>query len=694
MKQLKLLVFLLVMATAGGLGAWYLSGDVSSENYHAARFDECPMYGTVQSLLLAKNNKYLSEVSQRTEEFASHMALEPLSVNVPRRTLIDDYIFDKMEADNIPHADLASDEEFIRRLYLDVTGRIPPVSKVREFLESASPTKRDDLIDDLLYGTQSDQFIDKMTLWFGDLFRNEFGGINRPGTASGGTTLPVPGRGNNQRNAYYAYLRGFLEENRPYDQVAREVIAATGNPNTAAAGQANFLMRERVGLPIVDTCDNLANATGRIFLGTTFDCIGCHSGARHLEEINLWLATKTRSDLWGLSAFFSGARLPGQQGPGPIVMGAEEPCDTRTEVCEDLSTQGYNTREPRQENGMRPPRISPEQYILPKYLPTGETVDLGVNLRRELARIVTADPQFAKATVNYLWKEFMVVGIVDPPYAFDFARLDTDNPPPDPWTIQPSHPELLAALADEFRTSGYDLRHMVELILKSSAYQLSARFSGVWQESYAKYFARHFVKRLQAEQLHDSIVAATGVPNPYNVNLSTVDVPDNTVRRDWAVQLPSPSDPVVRPPGAIQNENELREEEGRQFLNQFERGDRMATIRPEPRGSLTQIMTLMNRNYGAPATNLLTRLPETVRQTAFQFVDRRVRSTTSGSLVQQLAESNRTDTAKVDELFLSTLSRHPTDPERERALKALANGTEGLEDLHWALLNKLDFILY
>src|ERR1051326_5407316 len=101
------------------------------------------------------------------------------------------------------------------------------------------------------------------------------------------------------------------------------------------------------------------------------------------------------------------------------------------------------------------------------------------------------------------------MGIVDPPSGFDLMRLDPKNPPPPPFEIQPTHPELLEQLADDFIASNYDLQHVMRLMTQSSAYQLSSKYDGEWKEEYVPFFARKFVRRLDAEELHDAIVSAT-----------------------------------------------------------------------------------------------------------------------------------------------------------------------------------------
>src|SRR6185369_9824139 len=155
------------------------------------------------------------------------------------------------------------------------------------------------------------------------------------------------------------------------------------------------------------------------------------------------------------------------------------------------------------------------------------------------ARSVTADPQFARATVNYLWKELFTVGIVEPADSFDLLRQDPSSPPPDPWTIQPTHPRLLARLSEAFAGNGYDLRSLLRLVTTSSAYQLSSYYPGEWNDAWAPYLARHFARRLRAEEMVDAITKATNVPQVYPVNGYPTPV-------SWAGQLPDVSEPSGR----------------------------------------------------------------------------------------------------------------------------------------------------
>ena len=199
----------------------------------------------------------------------------------------------------------------------------------------------------------------------------------------------------------------------------------------------------------------------------------------------------------------------------------------------------------------------------------------GENYREALARQITGDLQFSRAIVNYIWEKFMVEAFVSPSNTFDLARLDPNNPPPAPWTLQPTNPELLDALARWFQQNRYDLRALMSLITKSSAYQLSASYPGTWDIAYVPYYARKYVRRLDAEEIHDAIANATGIPGNYTLaNLPPV---------QWAMQLPDTREP--RSNGAVAA-----------FLNSFGRGDRDTTFRRSD-GSMLQTLNMMNNTF-------------------------------------------------------------------------------------------------
>ncbi len=280
----------------------------------------------------------------------------------------------------------------------------------------------------------------------------------------------------------------------------------------------------------------------------------------------------------------------------------------------------------------------------------------GDGRRMALARYLTNDPQFSRAIVNYVWEKLMVVAFVTPSNAFDPARLDPENPPPAPWTLQPTNPELLNALGQWFSDNGYDLRALISLIAKSNAYQLSCVYPGAWKADYVPYYARHYPRRLDAEELHDAIVKATGIVPSYVMDYTNSLNPLPPV--SWAMQFPDPREP--RSNNAVL-----------QFLNAFGRGDRDLVPRSRD-ASVLLGLNLMNN----------------------AFVLNRIHANNNGSTVQRLLASTSNASRIAEELFITTLSRYPTSAEMETAqdvMKRLGN-TRGAEALQWALLNKLDFI--
>ena len=205
---------------------------------------------------------------------SSYGVVDPSAI--PRKTFIDDAIFTKMAAASIQSAPLTSDAEFIRRVYLDLTGRIPSATDVTTFLENTSPTKRDALVDSLI-GTP--EFVDKWTMFFGDLFKNNANATNINRSVEG-------------RDTFYLYIKDALATNKPYDQVARELIAGQGD--TFVNGAANWIVGTNVPMgPQQDTYDGSAVQVSQTFLGiNAVDCLLCHDGPRHLDTVNLWARSR------------------------------------------------------------------------------------------------------------------------------------------------------------------------------------------------------------------------------------------------------------------------------------------------------------------------------------------------------------------------------------------------------------------
>jgi len=558
-----------------------------------------------------------------------HVRREPVNY-------VDEEIFGAMTAARVTPAAPSSDAEFLRRATLDLTGRIPDAATVTAFLADPSADKRSRMIDTLL---ASDAFVDRWAFYYDELFQNT-------AFASSGRIFPAG------RNVWHAYFQDAVRARKPWDTMAKELIVATGD--TMSVGPADFLARGiQANGPGQDTLDNLAASTGAIFLGEgAIFCTSCHNGSGHLDSINLWGSTVRRQDFWGMSAFFSRltlTRTPTAQ-PNVYSYGVGERTsgnyllNTTTGNKTDRTSAYYTTNPP----GMT--------SINPSYVKTpanaGGAPANGESFRSALGRLVTSDPQFARAAVNYLWRELFKAGIVEPADSFDLYRQDPANPPPGTWTIQPTHPNLLAKLAQDYAAHGYDLRYILGVMAKSNAYQLSSYYDGVWDEAYTPFFARHFARRMTAEEAFDAITKATNVPASIPVSGGS-----NVA---WAMQLPDVQEPGART--VVGN-----------FLNAFLRGDREGDARSNE-FSIAQSLLLLNDTT----------------------VTSRIKNAAAGSAVNKLIAQNAAPPQIVTSLYLSTLSRNPSETELASGV-ALFSSTPGetkaqiAEDLQFALLNKIDF---
>ncbi|MDE0105070.1 MAG: DUF1553 domain-containing protein [Bryobacterales bacterium] len=578
------------------------------------------------------------------------------------------------EAAGKPLAGLATDAEFLRRARLDLTGRIPTKEEVLEFLADTSPDKRERVVERLL---DTPEWADRWAMFFGDLFRNTI------------RTAQV-NRYQWGRDSFHMYLLESLRQNKPYDLMAREILAAegvsdgrtypprytsyehyestyldlVGNPVKASA--VGWLVGgQTTGGPTQDTYDSLAFFTARDFLGISVsDCVLCHDGVGRLEPLSSWGASALRLELWELAAFFSDVpryqtwRLPGRNRVMRPNGNGYAPANYYT--VSDLAEGGLQMTRfgdmagvylAQTEGGNRPDRVHFEKYVEPKYpFESTAVVSPGLRLREQLGYYLTGDPQFARATVNYIWREFFARGIVEPPDQFDLMRIDPSSPPPEGWDLQPSHPRLLQWLAAEFQDNGFDLKWLMREISISQGYQRSSRYDGVFTAIDDRYFVRHHARRLTAEQIHDAVTVASQWLPFYSVS--------RTFRRiRFAMQFP---DVIGLPPGRRQDLAAARA-----LLQSFTPGDREETPRSSE-GSPLQALTLMNN----------------------PLVLQRVRN--SPTLTESL---ELPDDALVTNLYLHVLSRPPSDEEVAFGVEYLQGGDrrDQASNLLWALLNKTDF---
>jgi len=544
------------------------------------------------------------------------------SAKVARRNYIDEHIFGRMAKDGVPHAPLASDEEFARRAWLDTTGRIPETADLTTFAASTDPAKREKLIDRLV---DSPEFIDKWTYYWEDLFR-------------------AGQRMGHGLNLFHYWMREWIRLDRPYNQVVTELLNGGGKTSFSFPGGLYFARdfvkakddpEEEGALDLVnypDTVDEFTVTYSKVFLGMNLSCISCHDGARHLENVNLFLTGKTRENFFQQAGFYGKTRQ---------IMNWENGGQANTEYTIDDDSPGYDTKSLSILRVARTGGNSDPRFIL-----TGEAARPGRHPRDELARMLTSHIQFSRAFTNRVWGELMGFGIVEPVDEFDLARYDRNSKLPAGWTIQPSNPELLDAMAKDFQQSNYSFRNFVKRVMKSSAYQLSSRFDGEWKETYARYYARKYVRMLSAPELHDAIAVATARPGSYksgNRNVSMVH------------QMSEPK----KASGDVQN-----------FLRIFGQSTR-DDMPKKPMPSSLQAMMLMQS----------------------KVVTDRVLALGSSRVDQLVKDPAVTEASIAESLYLATLSRKPTREEAAVAQAALAKDRRrGAENLQWALINSPEFI--
>ena len=393
--------------------------------------------------------------------FNAAIPLGTASVHPEPLNFIDEHVFRNLELIGVGSSRLCDDATFVRRVTLDIAGRIPSSTEAREFLLDDDPEKRSKLIDRLLQSPS-----------YADYFANKWTALlkNRRDDASDITS----------NFAFHAWVRDSLLANVPYDQLVRELLAATG---TVIANPA-VAWYKRVKEPKQQMED-----VAQLFLGVRMQCAQCHH-----HPFERW----SQDDYYGLSAFFTrvGRKPTGIQGEDLIFhqRGKAEAKNVKTGQMVTPVALGQDVG-----------AIAPDE-------------DPRLRLSKWLSD--PRNPFFAKALVNRYWKHFFKRGLIEPE---DDIR-DT-NPA--------SNPALLKALEDHFLSSGFDLKELVRAITNSRAYQLQAVPSDsnlVDRQNYSRFYPR----RLQAEVLLDAIDELTGsTTNFANLPLGTkaIALPDNSYNK-------------------------------------------------------------------------------------------------------------------------------------------------------------------
>lgn len=372
----------------------------------------------------------------------------------PTFNYVDEHVYNKLRRMKIQPSELCTDNEFVRRVYLDLTGLPPSPDQVRAFVgdSRATQVKRNELIDKLVGSREYTEF------WankWADMLQ-----VNRKFLGEEGAI------------ALRAWIKDNVARNTPYDEFAREVLTASGSNIDNPPASYYKILR--------DPAATMENTT-HLFLGVRFNCNKCHD-----HPFERW----TQDQYYHLASYFAQVGLKpdpafkGQKIGGSAVEGAKP----LVEIVFDKNA-GEVTHDRTGETST--PKFPYEH---------ADKANDDASRREQLAHWITSpeNQYFARSYVNRLWGYMFGVGIIEP-----IDDIRAGNPP--------TNPELLDQLTKDFIEHDFDIQHMMRTICKSRAYQHSMK-STKWNEDDAINYSHAIPRRLPAEVLYDTIHRAAGAP--------------------------------------------------------------------------------------------------------------------------------------------------------------------------------------
>jgi hypothetical protein len=552
------------------------------------------------------------EGGEQFDAFTNPTSSDPIA-------LINGHIRQAWKDQDLSPSPAATDGEWCRRVYLDLIGRVPTVAELRKFNSDRKKDKKARLVDRLLGSDYQDEYVRHWTTVWTNLLIGLTGGTERRSLVN--------------RDGMDAYLREALAYNKPYDELTRDLITATGSCRPGDEdfnGAANFLADKMEENGVQATAK-----TAQVFLGMAVQCTQCHNHPFNEHQQN---------QFWELNAFFRQTRVQRirlDEDQRQRFVGRVVNRDYRGETNDpNKADLFYEIR-----NGQLKvayPVFVDGTSLATLYQGKGNNFgakDIGdsgrlsdLNRREELAKLILASREFDRAMANRLWGQFLGYGFTKP--VDDIGPHNT-----------PSHPELLDELGLAFRAAKFDLKKLMRWIVLSEPYSLSSRVTKRNELDDPSLGARpmfsHFyLRQMEAEQLYESLLVATAA--------------DETVK-----------DPERR--------DEVRERWLKQFNTAFgtDDGGESSSFN----GSIPQALALMNG----------------------QLVKRATGNQKGSMLARVATNPNMENADKIRHLYLAAFARRPTKPEiaLSNELLAARNGDVGaaLQDIWWALLNSNEFIL-
>jgi len=513
--------------------------------------------------------------------------------------LISRQIREGWKANGLEPSAAASDGEWCRRVYLDLIGRVPTVAELQQYFREPQRDRKEKLVDRLLGEEYTEEYARNWTtLWTNTL-------IGR----SGGTDRRSP----ISRVGLQQSLRRALQRNIPYNDLVRELVEAQG---VGQPGEENFNGFVNFVAAGLEEKAVLATAkTSQIFLGLRIQCSQCHDHP---------FASWKQHDFWEFNAFFRQSR---------VVRVRRQ--DTDLTRLENVDFRGDDGQADEAALYFELPN-GRVQAAYPEFIDGVELPKSGliaeVDRRSELAKMIVGSEYFAPAIVNRTWAHFFGYGFTKP-----IDDMGENNPP--------SHPDLLAGLAKQFKENRFDLKQLMRWIVLSEPYGLSSvtkprNKSDDPLLGARPQFSHFYLRQLRAEELYESLLTATeadGAATSY----------------------------------------EMREDQKRQWLDQFtlafgtDDNEETTTFN----GTIPQALMMMNGDLVSKATSI-----------------------EKGSFLARIATDPKMSNAeRIRYLYLAALARQPSKKENELANVLLRlrkyDAVAALQDVWWALLNSNEFIL-
>ncbi len=551
----------------------------------------------------------------------------------------------------------ATDEQFVRRAYLTITGTIPLPVAAEAYCRRSGEDKHQSLVDQLL-GTPA-HASHQYNCWADTLRLVDV----------------VPA--DNHMTPYREWVKESLRENKPYNTFVREMLTATGHVwQNPAAG---YLLRD-TGMPL----DSLNN-TVRVFLGTQIGCAQCHD-----HPFDRW----TQKEFYQLAAFTAGSDYRrGYNKDINLMMATNAPKQTpaggwlyekidydspEAGVARALERANRFSFGENEKAQLRFPKdyayknAKPNDVVTPAVI-FGKMPEMNGKPRMEaLADWLTSpeNPRFTRTIANRLWKQVFGVGLIEP---VDDMRDDTVA----------SNPELMTFLEDEMKRLNYDLREFMRILYYTETFRRQVTYADISPDE-PYHFPGPVLRRMTAEQVWDSLLALTIEKPQYSFEYVQEFTKSVTLENAKGV------DDILSQVQAYRDYQKLVNDERRKLMYKGQELLPASELRqPLPEGHFLREFGQSNREQIDDST-----LDGTVPQLMVMFNGNVTHMMLEpGSIIHKRIISKKKVDEQIDTMFLSILSRKPTTSERALAMNEMkVHGASGYGNVIWALLNTREFL--